>query len=96
MSNPNRYFETLPEIIHLAVMMFVRYPISLRQVEELLRKRGVDISQESVRAYLVAYGYEAKFGALGLTSGLPPACDIRRNDTRAVRSVSACRAVMGL
>ncbi len=54
MSDPNRYFETLPEIIQLAVIMFVRYPNSLRQVEDLQRERGVDVSQESVRAYLVA------------------------------------------
>ena len=49
MSNPFRYFETSPEFIHLAVMMYVRYPHSLRRIEELLQERGVDISQETVR-----------------------------------------------
>lgn len=33
MKNPFRYFKTSPEIIRLAVMMYVRYPLSLRQVE---------------------------------------------------------------
>jgi putative transposase len=37
MSNPRilRYFKTSPEIIRLAVMMYVRYPLSLRNVEDL-------------------------------------------------------------
>ena len=36
MRNPFRYFNSSPEIIRLAVMMYVRYPLSLRQVEDLL------------------------------------------------------------
>jgi putative transposase len=37
MSNPRifRDFKSSPEIIHLAVMMYVRYPLSLRNVEDL-------------------------------------------------------------
>ena len=31
--NPFRYFKTSPEIIRLAVMMYVRFPLSLRNVE---------------------------------------------------------------
>jgi putative transposase len=44
-----RYCKTSPEIIRLAVMMYVRYPLSLRNVEELLHERGIDITQETVR-----------------------------------------------
>ena len=46
MSNPRifRYFKTSPEIIRLAVMMYVRYPLSLRNVEDLLQERGIDKS----------------------------------------------------
>ena len=33
MHNPFRYFNSSPEVIRLAVMMYVRYPLSLRQVE---------------------------------------------------------------
>jgi putative transposase len=32
MRNPFRYFKTSPEIIRLAVMMYVRFPLSLRFV----------------------------------------------------------------
>ncbi len=47
--NPFRYFNTSPEIIRLAVMMYVRFPLSLRSVEDLLPERGIDICYESVR-----------------------------------------------
>jgi transposase-like protein len=30
-------------------MMYVKYPLSLRNVEDLLHERGVDISYETVR-----------------------------------------------
>ena len=36
MQNPFRYFNRSPEVIHLAVMMYIRYPLSLRLVEDLL------------------------------------------------------------
>ena len=51
MSNPIsfRYFKTSPEITQLAVMLYVRFPLSLRNVEDLLHERGIDISHESVR-----------------------------------------------
>ena len=38
-----------PEIIRLAVMMYVRFPLSLRNVEDLLHERGIDISHKTVR-----------------------------------------------
>ena len=47
--SPFRYFKTSPEIIRLAVMMYVRFPLSLRNVEDLLHERGVDVSHEAVR-----------------------------------------------
>jgi putative transposase len=40
--SPFRYFKTSPEIIRLAVMMYVRFPLSLRNVEDLLHERGID------------------------------------------------------
>jgi putative transposase len=40
MRNPFRYFNSSPEVIRLTVMMYVRYPLSLRQVEDLLFERG--------------------------------------------------------
>jgi transposase-like protein len=49
MSNPFRYFNSSPEVIRLVVMMYVRYPLSLRNVEDLLAERGIDISHKTVR-----------------------------------------------
>lgn len=46
---PFRYFKTSPEIIRLAVMLYVRFPLSLLNVEDLLHERGIEISHESVR-----------------------------------------------
>ena len=44
-----RYFKTSPEIIRSAVMLYVRYPLSLRNVEDVLHERGIEISHETVR-----------------------------------------------
>jgi putative transposase len=54
--NPFRYFKTSPEIIRLAVMMCVRFPLSLRNVEDLLHERGVDICHETVRYWWNKFG----------------------------------------
>jgi putative transposase len=43
MRNPFRYFNSSPEVIRVAVMMDIRYPLSLRQVEDLLFERGIGI-----------------------------------------------------
>ena len=45
---PSRYFNSSPEIIRLAVMMYVRFPLSLRQVEDLLAERGINICHQTV------------------------------------------------
>ncbi len=44
-----KYFKTSPEIIRLAVMLYIRLPLSLRNVEDLLHERGIDVSHETVR-----------------------------------------------
>jgi putative transposase len=54
--NPFRYFKTSPEIIQLAVMMYVRFPLSLRNVEDLLHERGIDVCHESVRHWVDRFG----------------------------------------
>ena len=56
MQNPFRYFNSSPEIIRLAVMMYVRFPLSLRQVEDLLSERGIDICHETVRFWWNRFG----------------------------------------
>ena len=54
--SPFRYFKTSPEIIRLAVMLYVRFPLSLRNVEDLLQERGVDVSHETVRFWWHRFG----------------------------------------
>ncbi len=56
MSDPFRYFNSSPEVIRLVVMMYVRYPLSLRNVEDLLAERGIDISHETVRFWWNRFG----------------------------------------
>lgn len=45
---PFKYFKTSEEIICLAVMRYVRSPLSLRDVEDLLHECGVDVNHEAV------------------------------------------------
>ena len=47
--SPFRYFKRSPEVIRLAVMLYVRFPLSLRNVEDLLHERRIEISHETVR-----------------------------------------------
>jgi putative transposase len=54
--NPFRYFKTSPEIIRLAVMMYVRFPPSLRNVEDLLHERSVDICHVTVSYWWNRFG----------------------------------------
>ena len=54
--SPFRHFKTSPEIIRLAVMMHVRFPLSLRNGEDLLHERGIEISHETVRFWWNRFG----------------------------------------
>ena len=48
---PSRFrcFNSSPEIICLVVLMNVRFPLSLRNVEDLLFERGIDVCHDTVR-----------------------------------------------
>ena len=37
-------------------MFYVRFPLSLRNVEDLLHERGIDVSHESVRYWWQRFG----------------------------------------
>jgi putative transposase len=54
--NPFRWFDSSPEVIRLVVMMYVKYPLSLRNVEDLLHERGIDICHETVRLWWTRFG----------------------------------------
>jgi transposase-like protein len=66
MQNPFRYFNSSPEVIRLTVMMYIRHPLSLRQVEDLLFERGIDICHETVRFWWNRFGsYGAAMRVVG-------------------------------
>jgi putative transposase len=43
-------------VIRLVMMMYVRFPLSLRKVEDLPFERGIDISHETVRQWRNRFG----------------------------------------
>ena len=47
--SPVPCFRTSPEINRLAAMMYIRFPLSLRYVEDLSHKLCIAVSHESVR-----------------------------------------------
>ncbi|WP_298309163.1 IS6 family transposase [uncultured Erythrobacter sp.] len=54
--SPFKRFNSSPEVIRLVVMMYVRFPLSLRNVEGLLFERGIDICHETVRFWWNRFG----------------------------------------
>ena len=58
--NPFRWFDSSPDVIRLVVLMYVRHPLSLRNVEDLLFERGIDICHETVRLRWNRFGPPAK------------------------------------
>ncbi len=50
-ADPFRDYISSPEVIRLGVMMRVRFPLGLRNVEELLFERGIDMCHETVRMW---------------------------------------------
>ena len=45
-----------PEIIQHAIWLSLRFTLSYRDVEELLAERGLDISYETVRRWVLKFG----------------------------------------
>ena len=54
--NPFRWFDSSPEVIQMVVMLYVRFPLSLRNVEDLAFERGIDICHETVRLWVSRFG----------------------------------------
>ena len=53
-AHPLRDFRTSPEVIRLAAMSHVRFPLSLPNVQDLLPERGIEVGQETVRFWCAA------------------------------------------
>src|SRR5215203_5023540 len=45
-----------PEVIRHAVWLYLRFTLSYRDVEELLAERGLDVSYETVRRWVLKFG----------------------------------------
>ena len=56
--------------------MYVRFPLSLRNVEDLLLERGIDVSHETIRAWW------NKFGPLFVSEIKKKRAEPRRNWSR--------------
>lgn len=54
--SPFKGFNSSPEVIRLVVLMYVRFPLSLRNVEDLLFERGIDLCHEAVRFWWNRFG----------------------------------------
>ena len=54
--SPFRYFNSPPEVIREVVMLYVRFPLSLRNVEDILSQRGFDFCHETVRLWWNRFG----------------------------------------
>jgi putative transposase len=63
--SPFRYFRTSPEVIRLTVMMYVRFPLSLRNIEDMLHERGIDVYHETICLWWNRFGPMFAAGTLG-------------------------------
>lgn len=54
--SPLKRFNSSPAVIRLVVMMYVRFPVGLTSVEDLLFERGIDICRETVRFWWDRFG----------------------------------------
>ena len=45
-----------PAVIQYAVWLYFRFTLSLRDVEELMAQRGVDVSYETIRYWTIKFG----------------------------------------
>ncbi len=51
-----RCHRFLPEIVAHALWLYCRFPLSLREVEDLLAERGIDVSFQTVSEWVVKFG----------------------------------------
>ncbi len=45
-----------PDVIQRAVWLYLRFALSYRDVEDLLAERGLDVSYETVRRWVIKFG----------------------------------------
>ncbi len=52
----SRNFKSNPGVIRLAVMLYIGFPRSLRNVEDLLHESGINVSRETIRHWWSSSG----------------------------------------
>jgi transposase-like protein len=55
-TTPYRSFRFPPAIIQHAIWLYLRFTLSLRDVEELLAERGIVVTYETVRVWVARFG----------------------------------------
>jgi hypothetical protein len=91
--SPFRDFKTSPEIIRLAVMLCVRYPRLLRNVEDPLHERGIEISHETARFWWNRFGRSSSprpDGTGGAHAVLAPLALASGRVARSMRGLTGC------
>src|SRR5512132_2525897 len=78
-----RRHRFLPAIIQHAVWVYLRFTLSYRDVEELLPERGLDVSYETVRSWVLKFG---SIIARRLRQRRPSPSDRRHLDEMVVRN----------
>ena len=93
-ASPFRCFNSSPEVIRLAVLMYVKYPLSLRNVGDLLHERGIDICHETVRFWWNRFGrccqtnaHKSPFRAFRSLTMAAQAMRLRHSASAAERSI---------
>jgi putative transposase len=78
-----------PDIIRRAVWLYLRFTLSYRDVEDLLPERGLTVSNESVRRWVLKFGPSVRFTHRALNGSdarYPPLTAQRSGDpTNALR-----------
>ena len=72
--SPFRYFRTSPKITRLAVMLYARFPASLRKLEDLLHRRRIEVRHTTQET-------KVEMGRMPLSSDgvtLCQACGVKR------------------
>lgn len=53
--SPFKWRHFLPEIILLCVRWYLRYPLSYRNLEEMMRERGLRVNHTTIYRWVIAY-----------------------------------------
>ncbi|MBI1361228.1 MAG: IS6 family transposase, partial [Alphaproteobacteria bacterium] len=64
-----RRHRFLSAVIQHAVWLYFRFTLSFRGVEDMLARRGIDVSYETIRCWTIKFGPKT---AANLRRGKPP------------------------